>query len=482
MDYAALSFASFLAITLGFYLVLPHRAQNLWLLGASLYFYFAICDAGDFAWCLLISIATEFVSAQRIAAATDRRERRRWLAFSLVVELSILGYFKLNGFFVTTFVPFLERHGLYVPWHVEWIALPLAISFYTFQCLGYTLDVYRGQQKPETDFVDFALFNVLFFQLIAGPIERARRLLPQVKAPRAPSVDGFLQGCFLLFVGIYKKVAVADQLYPVARQLAPLTTLPVNSVYDGIDVLLGTTLAAFAMYAEFSGYTEAMRGLARMFGFEISVNFKAPFLARNIQEYWARWHISLTSWIRDYLYLPMVLNRFWKRLGSGGLAIVTMLIMGLWHGAKTTFLLWGLWHGCLLALYGRLRPWLYAKTQFRTAFARHAWTAACVLTTFACAVVGGVMFNAPDLVTIKRELRDIVFRPYASPGAFLAFGLCLLRYLPVLVLDWMEHKSTTPDAFLRAPYAVRTALQLVMLGLVTEALLRGQALPPFQYF
>lgn len=483
MDYCSFTFAKFLATVLVVYLALPLRLQNLWLLGSSFFFYFRICDAGPFAWCLLISIATEFTVAQRIAATPDRAEKRRWLWFSVAVELAILGWFKLNGFFADRFVPFLhDQLGLHVSWPFEHVALPLAISFYTFQCLGYTIDVYRGQQKPETDFFDFALFVVLFFQLVAGPIERAKKLLPQIKQPRHKDVDTFVSGLWLIFLGVYKKLGVADQLFPWAWQLLPPGTREWGYTYHGIDVLLSTTLGALAMYADFSGYTDAMRGLGRLFGFDVSPNFKAPFLARNIQEYWGRWHITLTLWIRDYLYFPMVLHKFWKRLGSGGLAIATMLIMGFWHGAKLSFLLWGLWHGTLIALYGKLRPWLNTHTNFTNPLAKRLWVVACVLTTFACAVLGGILFNGGEWVTIKRQLRDVIFHPVASEGAFTTFAVCLVRFVPILVLDLLENASNQPDRIATIPWPWRRLIQAVMVGLLVDAVFKAMPSNPFQYF
>jgi len=482
MDYTSITFATFLAIVLGVYLLVPHKVQNLWLLGTSLFFYFKICDAGPFAWCLLISIVTEFTIAQKIAAVPDKNTKRGLLWISVGVELAILGFFKLNGFFVATFVPLIEGLGLTVSGPMQHVGLPLAISFYTFQCLGYTIDVYRGQQKPETDLLDFALFVVLFFQLVAGPIERARKLLPQIKAPRVLGAEPWSSGLWLIFLGIYKKVGVADQLFPYAWKIAPANTMGFGHVYPGIDVLVGTAIAAIAMYAEFSGYTDAMRGLGRLFGFDISQNFRAPFLARNIQDYWGRWHMTLTKWITDYLYMPMVLHKFWKRLGSGGLAVVTMLIMGFWHGAKLSFLLWGLWHGSLIALYGKVRPWLYRHTTFTNPLAKRLWIVASVATTFLCCVLGGVLFNADHWVTIKRELRDVILHPTLSAGTLGTLWVCLLRFAPIFVLDLMENHSGDPDRVGKIAWPLRRLLQAGMVALLVDALLAGMPSNPFQYF
>ena len=234
----------------------------------------------------------------------------------------------------------IEGHQLHLN-----IVLPVGVSFYTFQSLSYTIDIYRKQFKPTDRFFDFALFVAYFPQLQAGPIERGRQLIPQLSRPRLLNIDQISRGMYLIVLGFFKKIAIADGVAPIVDQV-----FGSNGRVSWIDVIVGAVLFAVQIYCDFSGYTDIARGLSKMFGIDLMVNFNQPYFATNPQDFWRRWHISLSTWLRDYLYVPLGGNR-------GGLLFVcrnlmiTMLLGGLWHGAAWNFVLWGFYQGALLCTY-----------------------------------------------------------------------------------------------------------------------------------
>jgi alginate O-acetyltransferase complex protein AlgI len=278
----------------------------------------------------------------------ETARRRAYMWASVTSNLGILGFFKYFNFFTNTF----EQAAGTLGWRLTpvelSIVLPVGISFYTFQTLSYVIDCYRGQQKPASQIIEFSAFVSFFPQLVAGPIERARNLLPQFFARRSLSVDRFSSGVWLFVWGLCKKVVIADNLAPIADMIfaSPRS-------YASTDLLAGLLAFAFQIYCDFSGYTDMARGTARLLGFELSLNFNIPYIARTPSEFWQRWHISLSSWLRDYLYIPLGGNREGRWKSYRNLAI-TMLLGGLWHGANWTFILWGAFHGSVLIVYRAL--------------------------------------------------------------------------------------------------------------------------------
>jgi D-alanyl-lipoteichoic acid acyltransferase DltB (MBOAT superfamily) len=265
-----------------------------------------------------------------------------WVALSVATNLTILGFFKYFNFFVGSMASLLGTVGLGVgdSLFLE-IILPVGISFYTFQTISYSVDVYRGELEPTDSFVDFALFVAFFPQLVAGPIERARVLLPQILKERAFSTRQFSDGLFLIFWGLFMKVFVADNLAPfVDEQFS-------NPDVAGFAALMGVYAFAFQIYCDFAGYSNVARGCARLLGIELMVNFRFPYISSTPSEFWRRWHISLSSWLRDYLYIPLGGNRSGV-VGTYRNLALTMLLGGLWHGATWLFVLWGAYQGILL--------------------------------------------------------------------------------------------------------------------------------------
>ncbi len=375
----------FLLFCVLYYLLNRHfRAQNLLLLVASYVFY------GWWDWrfvsLLALITAVSYTAGARVAASEDERVRRRWLAVSILTNFTVLGWFKYFNFFYDSLETALGWLGIGLaplPWRV---LLPVGISFYAFHSASYVIDIYRREMKPTKGFVELALFVSFFPLLLAGPIERSHRLLPQIQRPRATTLQQVDTGLWLLLWGFFKKMVVADHLAPLVEQVyaAPLEHL-------GADLWLATIAFAIQIYCDFSGYTDIARGLAKLLGFELMLNFRVPYAAKNPGEFWARWHISLSTWFRDYVYIPLGGNRHGANRTLVNL-LVTMLIAGLWHGAAWTFVIWGLYHG----LWQVIHRWLVTNVP---AERRQFWGTPlggwlCWTATLLLTLVGWVFFRA----------------------------------------------------------------------------------------
>jgi len=343
------AFFVFFAVVYAAYLLLQRRLrlQNALLLVASYLFY----GYWDWRFLSLIAISTlvDFVIGRALGRTDERavggQRRRLLLAISVVVNLAILGFFKYFNFFASSLVEVLSAFGAHADLVTLNIVLPVGISFYTFQTMSYTIDVYRGRLQPTDSLLDFAVFVAFFPQLVAGPIERAVNLLPQVGRPRRITAAQVDSGLFLILWGLYKKVVVADNAALIANAV-----FNDYASHTGLDILLGVIAFSVQIYGDFSGYSDIARGVARLMGFELMVNFRLPYFAVNPSDFWLRWHISLSSWLRDYLYISLGGNRTGRLLTYRNL-LVTMLLGGLWHGAAWNFIVWGAYHGVILALY-----------------------------------------------------------------------------------------------------------------------------------
>ena len=320
------------------------RLQNTVLLVASYTFY------GFWDWrflsLLLVSTIIDFNVAQWLERAETPRRRKLLLALSLCANLGVLGVFKYLGFFTESMVELLNAFGIDSSLPVLNVLLPVGISFYTFQTMSYTIDVYRRELPATKRFFDFALFVSFFPQLVAGPIERAAKFLPQVLQPRLQNRLRFTEGFYLILLGLFKKVVIADNMAPIANAIFSRDV----STLSGPEVMIGVYAFAFQIYGDFSGYTDIARGVAKWLGFDLMLNFRMPYFAASPSDFWARWHISLSSWLRDYLYIPLGGNRHGALLTYRNL-MLTMLLGGLWHGAVWTFVVWGGFHGLILCLY-----------------------------------------------------------------------------------------------------------------------------------
>ncbi|MDG2308334.1 MAG: MBOAT family O-acyltransferase [Candidatus Binatia bacterium] len=334
--------AFFLAIFAVHWLLPGNRSRKLWLLAASYSFY----AAWNWRFLSLIVASTliDYSVGRGLERSTELSRRRGLLAVSLVGNLGILGFFKYYNFFATSAAEFTSWLGLGLPLQALEVVLPLGISFYTFQTLSYTVDVYRGRLQPTRSLADFALFVSFFPQLVAGPIVRAIDFLPQLAKTRRLADVGFRTPLMRFLLGYVKKACIADQ---IAAAIDPVFANP--AAYDTVSLWLSSLLYSLQIYCDFSGYSDMAIATAAMVGYHLPENFGFPYLAKTIQEFWRRWHITLTTWFRDYLYIPLGGNR----TGSVRLAInlcTVFLLCGLWHGAAWTFVVWGIYHGVFLTL------------------------------------------------------------------------------------------------------------------------------------
>jgi len=349
MVFTSLHFVAFFAVVYAAYRALPHRGQNVLLLAASYYFY------GSWDWrflsLLLGSTVVDFLVGRYLGRERDRRRRRLALVLSLVFNLGMLGFFKYFEFFEQSLVSL----GALAGWHFDPftldVVLPIGISFYTFMTISYVIDVYRGDIQPTTHLLDFALFVAYFPHLVAGPILRASLLLPQIARPRTITRGQVTGGLWLIGWGCFQKMYVADNLAPLVDTVFGASATP-----SGADVLVAVWAFAFQIYGDFAGYSNIARGVSRMMGIELSVNFLFPYFVRSPQAFWRHWHISLSTWLRDYLYIPLGGSRFgsWKTHRN---LIITMALGGLWHGAAWTFVVWGLYQGAALVAARLIGRW-----------------------------------------------------------------------------------------------------------------------------
>ncbi len=356
------------------------RAQVGLLLVSSYAFY----GYWDYRFLLLLWISTlvDYLVGLGLARSNCEGRRRTLLTLSLVVNLGLLGVFKYFDFFQQSLTALLTQIGLsYHPLLLQ-VVLPVGISFYTFQTLGYTIDVYRREVEPEKDLPTFALFVAYFPQLVAGPIERARDLLPQLRRAAPLDLPRLTSGFILIVLGLFKKCVLGDLagFYLVE----PAFSAP----QGGLHLWVGTLAFAVQIYGDFAGYSDLARGVSRCFGIELSRNFLAPYLALNITDFWRRWHVTLSHWFRDYLYIPLGGNRLGPRRTYFNL-VVTMLLCGLWHGAAWNFILWGAYHGVLLLSHRTLR-------RPSTKSAGPGWDLARGLGCFILVCYGWMVFRIED--------------------------------------------------------------------------------------
>ena len=334
-------FLIFLAIVLPlFYLLNKKEWKNLLLLAAS-YFFYSYWD-WRFSLLLMTSTLVDFYVGKFIYETKDKKRKKHLLWVSLLVNLGILGFFKYFNFFVDSFQSVFSTELDFL--HLS-VILPVGISFYTFQTMSYTIDIYKGELKPTNSILDFALFVSFFPQLVAGPIERAKSLLPQLKKRLSPSRLQIKEGINLIIMGLFRKVIIGDTS---GRFVDHIFNDLFN--YNSIEIAFAVLIFGIQIYADFSGYSKIARGVSKLLGVELMVNFSQPYLSKNITEFWRRWHISLSSWLRDYLYIPLGGNRKGESRTYINL-MITMLLGGLWHGASWNFVIWGALHGVYLALH-----------------------------------------------------------------------------------------------------------------------------------
>tara|TARA_Y100000768_G_C23984677_1_gene688014 strand:- start:254 stop:1672 length:1419 start_codon:yes stop_codon:yes gene_type:complete len=342
MLFNSVEFFIFLVIVFTLYWLIPRnhiKYKNLLILISS-YFFYAWWDY-RFLVLIILSTIVDYLCAKTIYNSKTNLKRKIFLIISILFNLTLLGFFKYFNFFLESFYDLLNQLGFTLnKWSLN-IILPVGISFYTFQTLSYSIDIYRNKFKPVNNFIAFSSFISFFPQLVAGPIERASNLLPQFLTKKEINNKILIQGTRLIIFGLFKKVFIADSLAPY-----------VDNIFLNFDSLgfitlwLGAIYFAIQIYCDFSGYSDIAIGTAKLFGFELKSNFRFPYFSRNIAEFWRRWHISLSSWFRDYLYIPLGGSRFGKLISLRNIFII-FIVSGFWHGSNWTFIFWGLVHAIL---------------------------------------------------------------------------------------------------------------------------------------
>ena len=459
MVFNSLHFVWFFLVVYALYRLLPvvcaveraHRGQNWLLLIGSYYFY----AAWDYRFLALLAASTlvDYSCGLVLGRLTDQRRRRWVMGLSIGFNLAMLGFFKYFNFFAD------NLHALFaaVGWQMDFVTLrvllPIGISFYTFVTMSYVIDVYRREIEPTRNLVDFAVFVAYFPHLVAGPILRATALLPQIQRPRGISHAQMRDGLWLIAWGFFQKIFVADNLAPIAsRVFAP------DAHLTGVNVLLGTYAFAFQIYGDFAGYSNIARGTSKLMGIELIENFRFPYLALTPQAFWRHWHISLSTWLRDYLYKPLGGSRgsAWQTRRN---LLITMLLGGLWHGAAWTFILWGLYHGLLLILY---RPFESAFAALDRKGRVGAWLAMFHLTCF-----GWLIFRAPSFATLRDMTHGLFgeFRPSTVDVTGILIPL-LLYTTPLLAVHAMEARADDVLIVPRLRLGVRYAVYVATLYLI----------------
>ena len=431
--------------------LLSHPNKNRWLLLASYFFY--ACWDWRFLALILFCTWVNYVSASRIHDQTDERLRRAWLVAGISLSLLVLGVFKYLGFFVLEASWILSRIGVIgEPWALK-ILLPAGISFFTFQALSYTIDVYRGRTSRCGDFLDFALYISFFPQLVAGPIERSDHLLQQVEHER-PVLDEtrLRKGLDLVLTGLFLKVVVADNmawLSGFAFECPP-------SELSAPDVLFGLYAFAFQIYGDFAGYSAIACGTACWLGFDLMTNFRRPYFALDPRDFWQRWHISLSTWLRDYLYIPLGGNRGGHWQTSRNL-MVTMLLGGLWHGAAWTFVLWGGIHGLWLGVHRFLR------SNRQSVGPETAWSKFMKwFVTFHLVCLTWLVFRAESVGHAVSLLCRLGQDWHVSDFSQTCLGMLTFFLLPWLAYEfWMERRRDD-EALLKMAWGWRAGFYLYL--------------------
>jgi D-alanyl-lipoteichoic acid acyltransferase DltB (MBOAT superfamily) len=465
------SFFVFFVVVYGIYVLLGHAWQNRMLLAASLVFY------GLWNWKFLGLLLFSITFDWRVTLALDRWEnpaaRKRLLIASLATNLGILCFFKYYNFFVDNLDSLLSHAGMDVGWLRLSLVLPVGISFYTFHMVSYVVDVYQRRLKACPSYVDYALFVTFFPQLVAGPIARAHSLLPQVQRPRRIDPDQIANGLFWIAWGLVKKIVIADGCAHVVN-----IVFGNDAEHAGADKLVAIYAFAIQIYGDFSGYSDMARGLAKLMGFDLLLNFDLPYIAESPSDFWRRWHISLSSWLRDYLYIPLGGNRASQPRVYFNL-FVTMLLGGIWHGASWTMVTWGAYHGVLLAAYRFLGVRDTTDSPLRA-----RWPKVLLMSQLTC--LGWLLFRANGIAQVGRFLAGIATDFHAGPETLSYVTLVLPLAGALGIVEALQYKAGTLDLFDRWTATARAAFGVFVVWLVVghfvfhQALMHGSI--PFIYF
>ncbi len=388
MPFNSIQFLIFFPIVVTLYFSIPHKYRWAMLLAASYYFY--MCWNAAYIILIIISTLIAYISGLWINKAKDHKQKKYALLFSLIINLGILFIFKYFNFFVNNLQKLFTHININMPLPYLNVLLPVGISFYTFQALSYSIDVYKGEKKTERHIGIFSLYVAFFPQLVSGPIERSTHLLPQFFEKHKIDYKRIKNGLLLMLWGFFKKLVIADR-----------TAILVNQVYNhaheytGIPLITATIFFAFQVYCDFSGYSDIAIGAAETMGFDLIKNFNRPYFSKSITELWRRWHISLSTWIQDYLYTPLAIK--FRHYGISGTIIALLIsfsLIGLWHGAKWTFVIFGAFHGIIISIETLTRK---IRKSISKAIPTWIFNPISVLTTFIIWCLSIIFFRANSL-------------------------------------------------------------------------------------
>jgi alginate O-acetyltransferase complex protein AlgI len=461
MVFNSLQFAALFVPVYLAYLFSNHRAQNLILLIASYIFY----GAWDYRFVsiLLISSLIDYYCGIKIFEAPNQKQKKIYLTISIISNLGILGFFKYFNFFAENLAELLNLFGFSTHLGTLQILLPIGISFYTFQALSYSIDVYRGELKPTKDLAAFLLFVSFFPQLVAGPIERAKNLLPQILSPRKVNLNQFYQGSYLIFWGLFEKMFVADNLGVLVGRVFNGEGA-VTGNYNGVTVALASYGFILQLLFDFDGYSNIARGLANLMGFELMVNFNCPYFVTNPIDFWRRWHISLTTWFRDYLYFTLGGNRRGQLRTVINLFAV-MGLMGLWHGASWTFVNFGFYNALVIVVYLLISKTV-SKIQFDSAFLKAVWYIVRVIFWFQVCAVGGLLFRATDMNQVWQMFTSLPDLNFDTKEVItIAPRLIFFTAIPFIVQIFQFRKDDLLIV-LKWPFLCRTIFYAICLHLL----------------
>ncbi len=464
-------FLIFFPLVVAFYFSMPHKYRWVLLLAASYYFYMAW--RAEYIFLIIFSTLIDYYAAIFMEKQTDKSKRKKFLILSLFSNLGLLFTFKYFNFFSTSISETFNYFNIFYESPTFKLLLPVGISFYTFQTLSYTIDVYRGQKKAEKHLGYFAVFVSFFPQLVAGPIERSTNLLPQFFEKHEFDYQRVTDGLKLMMWGFFKKVVIADRLAILVNQVYNNAT-----EYEGFPLILATYFFTFQVYCDFSGYSDIAIGAAQVMGFDLMENFRRPFHAKSVDEFWKRWHISLSTWFRDYVYIPLGGNRVVKWRWYVNL-FLTFLVSGLWHGANWTFVIWGSFHGMMILLSIWTKVYVdkiyniigFRKGTFRRNFTEWIWT-------FHLIVFSMLLFRANSTSDILHIINNMFvfnftefFNMISSTGAAQAYlGLTkkgiILAILSIIFMEFIhaiQSKEQMRSFLARKPIAFRWAAYIFIL-------------------
>ena len=480
MTFTSLTFLLFFPFVFLLYWLKPQQKwQNSILVLASYFFY----GWWDYRFCLLMLLSSlvDYFIGIAVHATDDRRIQRRYLILSLISNLGLLGYFKYYNFFSDSFVSLLNQFGWSVHPVIAEVILPVGISFYTFQTLSYTIDIYRGKLEPTRNLIDYLAFVSFFPQLVAGPIERATNLLPQFTVKREFSRSEASEGGRQILWGFFKKLVIADRM-----------AVGVDAVYDnladasGVSLLLATIFFAFQIYCDFSAYSDIAIGTAKMFRINLMRNFAYPYFSQSVTEFWRRWHISLSTWFRDYVFIPLGGSRCWAPRVCFNL-MVTFVLSGLWHGADWKFIVWGAINGAALVVEKVL---MVQRPRSDVPGGENDIPAVSVFVrmgyTFVIICVGWIFFCAASVSSAWLILYRIASLPLtiADPASLVLDQAVRkgIGYLVVFVIiEWGFRRHLHPIVVAKLPVAVRWTVYTIVIWATIKMMLVN-AVNPFIYF